>query len=99
MPAHPVLSAVLSFEEARRVVESQAAQIKPVGKESLELLDSFGRVLAEPVFADRNFPPFRRAARDGYAVIAEDLAELPSTLHVIGEIRAGEKAESIPSIS
>src|SRR6185312_12552958 len=43
----------------------------------------------------RNFPPFRRAARDGYAVIASDVTNLPSTLQVIGEIRAGAKAESI----
>jgi len=99
MPAPPVISSVLSFEDARHAVESQAAKAAPVGKESLELLDSFGRVLAEPIFADRNFPPFRRAARDGYAVIAKDLATIPATLQVIGEIRAGVKAESIPSVS
>ena len=99
MPATPVSSAVLSFEEARHVVETQAATVTPTGNESLELVDSFGRVLAEPIFADRNFPPFRRAARDGYAVIAKDLANLPATLQVIGEIRAGVKAESIPSIT
>ena len=99
MPAQPVSSPVLSFEEARHVVETQAATSTPVGKESLQLLDSFGRVLAEPIFADRNFPPFRRAARDGYAVIAQDLANPPATLQVIGEIRAGVKAESIPSIA
>src|ERR1051325_380306 len=98
MPAPPVSSSILSYEEARHAVETQAAKVIPVGKESLELLDSFGRVLAEPIFADRNFPPFRRAARDGYAVIANDLAQLPSTLQMIGEIRAGEKVESIPSI-
>jgi len=98
MPSHP-LSSVLNFEDARHVVETQAATVTPVGKELLELLDSFGRVLGEPVFADRNFPPFPRAARDGYAVIAEDLITLPSTLQVIGEIRAGLKPESIPSIT
>src|ERR1041385_2228787 len=99
MPATPVSSAVLSFEDARHVVETQAATVTPTGNESLELVDSFGRVLAEPIFADRNFPPFRRAARDGYAVIAKDLANLPATLQAIGEIRAGVKAESIPSLT
>ena len=98
MSAPPVSATVLSFEDARHAVETQAEKVAPVGKESLELLDSFGRVLAEPIFADRNFPPFRRAARDGYAVIASDLAKLPCTLQVIGEIRAGQKAESIPPI-
>jgi molybdopterin molybdotransferase len=98
MPPPQVSPAILSFEEARHVVETEAATATPVGKELLELLDSFGRVLAEPIFADRNFPPFRRAARDGYAVIAGDLAAIPATLQVVGEIRAGLKTSSIPSI-
>ena len=59
---------------------------------------ALGRILAEPVAADRNFPPFRRAARDGYAVIANDLSTVPVTLQVVGEIRAGARPESIPSI-
>ena len=29
-----------------------------------------GRVLAEPIFADRDQPPFPRSTRDGYAVCA-----------------------------
>lgn len=96
MPVPPEPSSVFSFEEARRVVEQHATQLQPVGKESLELLDSHGRALAEPITADRNFPPFRRVARDGYAVIASDLSHLPATLNVIGEIPAGIPARSLP---
>jgi molybdopterin molybdotransferase len=55
----------------------------------LSLLDSCGRILAEPVHSDRDFPPFPRAARDGYAVRASDLAQLPAELRVVGEVRAG----------
>ena len=80
---------VLSFEDARHCVEEHAAQLRPRGKELVELLDSAGQVLAEAVSADRNFPPFPRATRDGYAVRAADLATLPATLKVIGEIKAG----------
>jgi len=80
---------ILSFEAARHVVEEHAARLRPRGKELAELLDSVGQVLAEPVIADRNFPPFPRATRDGYAVQAADLAELPARLDVIGEIKAG----------
>jgi molybdopterin molybdotransferase len=71
------------------MVEEHAATLRPRGKELVELLDSLGQVLAEPVLADRNFPPFPRATRDGYAVRAVDLAKLPTTLTVIGEIKAG----------
>ena len=80
---------VLSFEEARHAVEEQAAGVRPRGKELVELLDAAGEVLAEPVMADRDFPPFRRATRDGYALQAAELKQLPATLEVIGEIKAG----------
>jgi molybdopterin molybdotransferase len=80
---------ILSFEEARHRVEEQALTLHPRGKELVELLDSPGQILAEPVFADRNFPPFPRATRDGYAVRAADLKTLPATLVVIAEIKAG----------
>ena len=60
----------------------------------VELLDSPGQILAEPVLADRNFPPFPRATRDGYAVRAADLAKLPATLAVIAEIKAGATVDA-----
>jgi molybdopterin molybdotransferase len=85
----PVPERVLTFEDARHTVEEHATQLRPHGKELVELLDSAGQVLAEAVSADRNFPPFPRATRDGYAVRADDLAQLPATLRVIGEIKAG----------
>jgi molybdopterin molybdotransferase len=82
-------AAILSFEQARHLVEEHAATLRPRGKELVELLDSAGQVLAEPVAADRNFPPFPRATRDGYAVHAADLAHVPARLLVIGEVKAG----------
>jgi molybdopterin molybdotransferase len=92
MPSAP--ATILSFEQARHVVEEHAAALRPSGKELLELLDSAGRILAEPVLADRNFPPFPRATRDGYAVRAADLATLPATLEVIGEVKAGVSVDA-----
>ncbi len=98
MAALPEPSLILSFEEARHLVEAHAAQLRPRGKELVELLEAAGQILAEPIFADRNFPPFPRAMRDGYAVLAADLSQLPATLEVIGEIKAGARAEDIPSL-
>ena len=87
---------VLSFEDARRAVEQHASQVRQPKTESVDLLAASGRVLADPIFADRNLPPFPRSTRDGYAVRAADLARVPATLDVIGEIRAGETLENIP---
>jgi molybdopterin molybdotransferase len=82
-------SLVLTFEDARRVVEDHASQLSPGGSETLELLPSAGRILAEPVAADRDIPPFPRSTRDGYAVRSADLEKLPAKLTVMGEIKAG----------
>jgi molybdopterin molybdotransferase len=97
MPAPSPSSPVLTFEDARRAVEAQAAKIQVHEIETLDLIESAGRALAEPISADRDIPPFARATRDGYAVRASDLANLPATLNVVAEIRAGAKAEDIPS--
>jgi molybdopterin molybdotransferase len=88
---------ILSFEDARRAVEQRAAQVRPEIAENTQLLSSGGRILAEKIVADRDFPPFRRAMRDGYAVRAADVAKLPATLEVIGEIKAGILPEDLPA--
>jgi len=93
MAAHPEQQAVLTFEEARRVVEEHASGLRPRGRELLSLLDASGRILAEPIHADRDYPPFPRATRDGYALRAADVASVPAELKMIGEIRAGASAD------
>jgi molybdopterin molybdotransferase len=89
MPAPPTQSLVLTFEDARRVVETHAALVIPTQRETLPLLNSVNRILAEPITADRDIPPFARSTRDGYAVRAADLSTPPAKLKVIGEIKAG----------
>lgn len=85
---------VFSFEDARHLVERHAATLRARGKELTQLLSAIGLILAEPVSADRDFPPFPRAARDGYAVRATDVESTPAELTVIGEIRAGGPEDS-----
>ena len=94
-PSAPVASSarVLSFEEARHLVERHAADVFPGETETLDLLAGLGRVLAEGILADRDFPPFARATRDGYAVRTSDLLEVPARLEVVGEVKAGEWPE------
>ncbi|OLE12521.1 MAG: hypothetical protein AUG89_07325 [Acidobacteria bacterium 13_1_20CM_4_56_7] len=98
MSSAPSVSLVLSFEEARRVVQQHAAAVTAPQTEAVDLLAAADRVLAEQITADRNLPPFPRSTRDGYAVRSADLFQLPATLDVIAEIKAGEKLERIPSM-
>ena len=84
---------VLSFEDAYEAVREYSRQILKAGDRQIEevlLLQSAGRVLAEPIKADRDFPPFPRATRDGFAVRADDLARGVTLLRVVGQVRAGD---------
>ena len=89
MAAQPEQASILSFEEARALVEDHASRLRAKGRELLGVLDAQGRVLAEPIHADRDFPPFPRSTRDGYAIRAADLDKLPADFQLIGEIKAG----------
>lgn len=86
---------VVGFEDARRIVEEHAARVRAAivelrMVETVELMSARGRVLAEDLIADRHFPPFPRATRDGYAVRAADVERVPARLEVVGEIKAGD---------
>ena len=87
---------ILSFEQARHLVEEHARFLTPNRREPVALRRAAGRILAEPVYADRDLPPFPRATRDGYAVRSADLRNVPVTLRTIGEIKAGARADIGP---
>jgi len=86
---------LLSFCQARQVVEHQALRFKPGAAEKVSLNRSLARFLALPIRADRDFPPFPRATRDGFAVQSADLATIPAHLKIVGEIKAGAAPESM----
>ncbi|HEX3570907.1 MAG TPA: gephyrin-like molybdotransferase Glp [Acidobacteriaceae bacterium] len=81
--------AILSFEQALATVLEHAARASTRPFETVRLLDSPGRVLAEPIIADRDQPPFDRATRDGFAVRAVEWSS-GQPLRIAGQIRAGQ---------
>lgn len=56
----------------------------------IELEGALGTTLAEDVVSPVPLPPFDNSAMDGYAVRAEDVARVPVTLPVTGDIAAGD---------
>lgn len=81
---------MLSCQEARRKIIEQVREAKgPLQTETVPLQRALGRVLAQEIVADREYPPFHRSVRDGYAVHAADVAE-GAKLRCVGEIRAGD---------
>jgi molybdopterin molybdotransferase len=83
---------MLDYAAARaRVIETARARRAQPGRESVSVAQALGRVIAETVLADRDYPPFPRVTRDGFAVRAADTARAPVTLTCIGEARAGRE--------
>ena len=81
---------MLSFAAARRIViDKIGSHRSELVSEKVPLHHALGRVLAEEIVADRDYPPFPRSTRDGFAVRAADLALCPVELDVLGEIQAG----------
>lgn len=82
---------MISPEEARDLVLSV---VEPLEAESVPLLDSVGRVAAEPVVSDIDVTPFNHSAMDGFAMRASMLEQAskqaPVELDVIAEVAAGD---------
>jgi molybdopterin molybdotransferase len=55
----------------------------------IALPGALGRILAEDIIADTDLPPFDRAQMDGYALRADDVANTPARLRIVGESAAG----------
>jgi molybdopterin molybdotransferase len=81
---------MLSYSDARQKVVEVAGTIRrPLLRETIEIEQAFGRILAKEVIADRDYPPFNRSARDGFAVRAADAAAPGARLDCVGELKAG----------
>ena len=74
---------MISFEEAQATVFSS---IKFMDLEKVDLRNAPGSILAEPVLADSDLPPFDRSAMDGYACRSENQDQ---PLEIVEEIPAG----------
>jgi molybdopterin molybdotransferase len=91
----------IGLGEAQAIV-GEAARALALGRENsggveeIALSEATGRVLAAEVRADRDQPPFDRAAMDGYAVRAADCTAATAELRVVGEVAAGvSRAEAL----
>jgi len=81
---------MISLEEALQTI---LAGCHPLGLETVDILEAFGRVIGEDVFAPREIPAAANSSKDGYAVRWSDTkgvkAGKPVELRVIETIAAG----------
>jgi molybdopterin molybdotransferase len=81
---------MLSYEQARnKVIEQVGKKRGPRAPAVVSVWEALGLVLAQAVKTDREYPPFDRSTRDGYALRSNEAA--PGTqLKCVGEIKAGD---------
>ncbi len=81
---------MLSYEQARnKVIEEVGKRKGPRATAVVSVWEALGLVLAQEVKTDREYPPFNRSTRDGYAVRAKE-AVPGAQLKRVGEIKAGD---------
>src|SRR5499427_3386170 len=81
---------MLTFEEARRKVIEQVGRVRgPRASTSVSVWDALGFVLTKEVKTDREYPPFDRSTRDGYAVPSSEVKP-GAKLKCAGEVKAGD---------
>jgi molybdopterin molybdotransferase len=79
-------------------LETFLKEIRPVGFEVIDYLDSLNRVLAEDIRSKYDVPRYDRSTRDGYAVYVDSgsdqhVLRSGTKVRILGEIRIGKKAQ------
>ena len=80
---------MIQYRQAQEIVIGMA---RSFGKETIGLEKAPGRVIAETILADRDYPPFNRSTMDGYALRTADLRRAVREYRVVETIFAGAGA-------
>lgn len=83
---------LISVDEAQRIVLERAKRLDP---ERVPIERAAARVLAEPVVALVDLPPFPSSAMDGFALRSADTADPPTRLPIVARIAAGSPANRV----
>ncbi|RNC90043.1 MAG: molybdopterin molybdenumtransferase MoeA [Allomuricauda sp.] len=86
---------MISFEEAYKIVLDHAIEF---GQEVVPLAESHGRILAEKIYADRDFPPFDRVTKDGIAIQCAAYAQGIRRFKIQGIAAAGSPQQELEDV-
>lgn len=78
---------MVTLEEAQEIILSKKFSCAPT---QIPLLESIGNFYSEPIYADRNYPPFNRAALDGIAFYWDGKSPVKESYRLAGTLFAGE---------
>jgi molybdopterin molybdotransferase len=82
---------MLTYKQAQQTI---TALSRSFGTERIALDDADGRVLAEDIYADRDYPPFNRATMDGYAIHTNDWESGTREFKIQQVIYAGQTGQA-----
>lgn len=82
----------ITYQDA---LDTVLGSVEPLPVETVDLVEAFGRALAEDLYADLDLPGFDNSAMDGFAIrSSETLAASPlhpAVLKVVGQVWAGSR--------
>jgi len=80
---------LIGLDEALALIKQNSTFNDKIGRESIDIDKSVGRVTAFDYYADTDFPPFNKSAMDGYVVVNPNLTEYK----ILGKIKAGDSSD------
>ena len=83
---------MLTYSEALDLI---LARVPSSVVHNVGLCESLGHVLAHPILADMNMPPFDKSFMDGYAVQSQDGNQAPIELQIVGTSQAGKMTDRL----
>ncbi len=83
---------MVSVAEALEMIRARSIHY---GAESIDLLQTTGRVLAQDIIADRDFPPFDRVTMDGIAISSQTFANGQRSYRIEYTLAAGSPQQPL----
>ena len=83
---------MITVEQAEKLILENTTKI-PV--EKVAISDALGRILAEDLCADRDFPPFNRVTMDGIAIRHEQLSNKQTSFLIEATAAAGNSEKTL----
>ncbi len=86
---------MITVREADQIIKNVTHRISFTEVEEIEIEKATGRILAENIFADTDFPPFHRVAMDGIAISSHAWLEGRREFKIQELQRAGEPPKEL----
>jgi molybdopterin molybdotransferase len=85
-----------TVEQAEQLI---LAQLRDYGDETIPFESALGKVLAGPILADRDLPPFNRVTMDGIAINYRAIKNGINTFRVKATQAAGDEPVAIERLT